>query len=1252
LLATALVLGTALSTWQAIRATWARDAEREVRVALGDALEQAYVNEEAAKTQKALAKQQEKLAKAEELIARRRFYAAQMNLAQQAWEAGDPGRVLELLETQRPRFDEDDLRTFEWYYLWRLCHLQHRFTLRGHKSAIYGLAFSPDGTLLASSEHHGVARLWDPASGRERGTLLGDGHGWGVLAFSPDGKIVALGSGTSPTATVSLWDVATHRKLGVLQRTGMVRCLAFSPDGKTLVTGCDGDNTVTFWNVATRQKQASFAPATHGVVLCLAYSPDGRTLATACGFGQPLMLKLWDVTVQPPRLLHELPSAERVAFSPDGKMIATGGYGRVELRDVATGKEQRSYVGGPGEGNALAFAPDGKTLAVGTHYRSIILWDLVTGQKRSLPHQGAIRVLAFSPNGKTLASGGEDCTIKVWDLAPKPEALSLEHTAGVIATAFSPDNKTLAVSSPDGTIKLWEADTGKERATLRGPRGDAGELVFSPDGQTLASTHASWEGKNPEEAPDEVRLWDVATGREVGPVNQKPLKGWCAAFSPDGKTLVTGAQDGTIRLWDVASRELRASLRESPRIRAVAFSPDGKVLASGDHFGAVKLRHPATGQAKATIQEGMGPYYEFSSLVFSPNGNLLATGDSNGTVKLWDPATGQPRGSLRGHTAVIAFMAFFPDGQTLVTSSADGRVKLWDVVTGQERITLKDGAYYFAVAPDGKTLAVQSGGSMVRLWRAATDKEAVAFKTELETDDPRNPAAQNLAGDRLLAAGRIDEAVAAYRQARSRLEKLTARFPSIPDYQEEWARSCFALGVLLSETPLPEEAKQALGQAAILAEKLPADCQRTLAQRYSDLGRSLRAAGRTQQAERAQRQASELQTKLQAATKPELEPAKPTEKAGANLPKSVGQDPPELSTWKQRGAEHLKQGQWEKAALDYSKAMELNPKDWWLWHERGYAYLMLRQFDKAVADHSKAIELNPNDWELWARRGEAYLKLGHCEKAVLDYSKAIELKPDDWLLWRERGYAYLMLRQFDKAVADHSKAIELNPNDWGLWDRRAQAYLELEQRDKASADLAKAIELKPDEAMVHYWLALARAGTGDLAGYRSACAAMLEQFGKTEKPEEGHWVAWAAVLAPDAVKDPHRPVKLAELAVRSDPRESWYLSTHGAALYRAGRFAEAVQRLQEASTQWDKAATKPTQSSPAYTWFFLAMAHQRLGHIEEARRWLEKAVTWMEQETQGNTVAWNRRQTLQLLRREAEALLKQPAPVKRNDKPE
>jgi hypothetical protein len=355
----------------------------------------------------------------------------------------------------------------------------------------------------------------------------------------------------------------------------------------------------------------------------------------------------------------------------------------------------------------------------------------------------------------------------------------------------------------------------------------------------------------------------------VGPVNNKPLKGWCAAFSPDGKTLVTGAQDGTIRLWDVASHELRASLRESPRIRAVAFCPDGKVLATGDWFGAVKLRNPATGQAKATIQEDMAPYYNLRSLVFSPNGSLLATGDVDGTVKLWDPATAQPRGSLKGHTALIVFMGFFPDGQTLVTSSADGRVKLWDVVTGQERITLKDGHNSFAVAPDGKTLAVQSGGSTVRLWRAATDKEAVAFKTELETDDPHNPAAQNLAGDRLLAAGRIDEAVAAYRQARSRLEKLTARFPSTPDYQEELARSCFALGILLSETPLQREGEQALGQAAILAEKLPADCQRTLAQKYSDLGRSLRATGRTQQAERAQRRASELQSRREGATQTE-----------------------------------------------------------------------------------------------------------------------------------------------------------------------------------------------------------------------------------------------------------------------------------------------------------------------------------------------------------------------------------------------
>ena len=195
--------------------------------------------------------------------------------------------------------------------------------------------------------------------------------------------------------------------------------------------------------------------------------------------------------------------------------------------------------------------------------------------------------------------------------------------------------------------------------------------------------------------------------------------------------------------------------------------------------------------------------------------------------------------------------------------------------------------------------------------------------------------------------------------------------------------------------------------------------------------------------------------------------------------------------------------------------------------------------------------------------------------------------------------------------------------------------------DKATSDFSKAVELNPDDHLARYRLALARLGAGDLSGYRRACAALLDRFGQAELPDTARWIL---VLAPDAVNDRNRLVLRGEEALRKDPHTGWASTILGATLYRADRFAEAIQRLNEANTAWEQAGTKPAMYSPAYLWFFLAMAHQRQGHAAEARRWLDKAQKWMEQETQDSrNPAWNRRLTLQVLRREAEQLLAAPA---------
>src|SRR5262249_47687950 len=186
-------------------------------------------NAEDAKTQQGIAERESKRARGEEtraksneLLARRRFHAAQMNLAMQAWEAGNPARVLELLEGQRPKFDQEDLRGFEWFYLWRLCQSGKRFTLRGYQCEIWCIVFSPDGLTLVSASRDSKVKLWDVATGQNRGMLL-EHTGAVQVAFSLDGKTLASGGFDG---AVKLWDVATWRERAILSHQEAVRSLA------------------------------------------------------------------------------------------------------------------------------------------------------------------------------------------------------------------------------------------------------------------------------------------------------------------------------------------------------------------------------------------------------------------------------------------------------------------------------------------------------------------------------------------------------------------------------------------------------------------------------------------------------------------------------------------------------------------------------------------------------------------------------------------------------------------------------------------------------------------------------------------------------------------------------------------------------------------------------------------------------------------------------------------------------------------
>jgi WD40 repeat protein/serine/threonine protein kinase len=715
----ALLLGLITSTWLFVRESQARH-----RAVIAEH-EQVQLRQEAQSAQ-AKAEAQEIAARQQELAARQRAYASDLNRVQQSLAINNLGRAQELLNRQRPNPGQQDLRGWEWRYLWQLCRSDAEYTLCQRPSLILSVTVSQDGSQVAVAAYGstGGISVWDLRAHRLV-EQIGAGDGMVSAAFSPRDHLLALGvvqgSGSArPRYSVRLWDSARQQTRAELPLDS--RCLwpVFSGDGRTLVVCTDSQ-------------------------IILYQVPDGKKVATyTCERG------------------GTNPLGTGFAVTRDLRFAAYGSTGGViHVMDLNNGSEcwhtnpHDAYV------TALAFSPDGRTLfsAVGFEDSSIQMWDTASGSPiGSLDgHRAWVGCLVFWPDGKTLASGSADQTIRIWDIhdpahVPPPRVLR-GHRLEVWRLALLPDNRTLISGCKDGSVYVWDTDLAlRQRAAGSTIKASVKAWRFMPDGSSVLTVDteghvARWRGSDLRESdplmeigavkdlrtvisPDcrliavgpiagAVRIWDVARRERLREFQVGSLSSVPAVFLGPDKLAVFCETDRSLHEWNLTTWQEMESWQCPAPLSQVSFSPDGRWCLMPN------------GRPDITTLEDLLQQRQFKrdldtagglNTAFSPDGKFVALTSTQGITKLLDMPTLRETANLGGFLLGVESPAFSPDGTRLaVSSTGKEAVKLWDVQSQQELLTLAGEGSIFsstAFSTDGSALGSVSVAGRLELWRA------------------------------------------------------------------------------------------------------------------------------------------------------------------------------------------------------------------------------------------------------------------------------------------------------------------------------------------------------------------------------------------------------------------------------------------------------------------------------------------------------------------------------------------------------
>lgn len=650
-----------------------------------------------------------------------------------------------------------------------------------HEGPVRSLAFSPDGSQLASGGQDNVIRIWHLDSENRVEQLRGHASHVRDCAYSPDGNAL-LSAGRD--ATIKLWRPADYAETVVLEgeaqaMSDAVLAARYSKDGKYIVTA-SRNKTATLWDVQDRDAVIHFAEGHEFLASNAVFFADGTRLATGAGDGS---VRLWDVTTG-----TELTKFESTGFfaalavSPDGRWVATGSQSNdAQVWNASTGDHTATLTGHEAPITALAFSSDGQLLATGDDRGLCRIWKRDESKDAWLPvfwlqgHSRTITKLVFTQNDRLLISASGDNTCGIWDVASGQELRDrvLKHPEWITDMDVSDDGMEVLTACDDGKLRLWALDDSQLLASFQpgSARAVYTGIELSADGrQALATCAATGEvflldlTVNADSAPqpwlkfpgksgvvwsalfvpgeeqvltiggNDARLWDIATRTQV--VSFSPHGAVSDAdVSPDDRWVVTGSWDRTAKIWDAKTGDDLRKLEGMHKdyINSVQFSPDGSLVLTGSDDGTARLWDARTGRPSDIAF--IGHEGRVLQARFDETGKRVLTVSADKTARVWNAQTGETERILKGHEWTVLCGAFSRDGQRIITGSEDNLAIIWDANSGERLLALRghiDRVTAVALSPDATRALTGSQDSTIKLWDAVTGKEILTLKGHTE----------------------------------------------------------------------------------------------------------------------------------------------------------------------------------------------------------------------------------------------------------------------------------------------------------------------------------------------------------------------------------------------------------------------------------------------------------------------------------------------------------------------------------------